>query len=186
MGVVREGPGDKLRPGVYFYYDCVTPGVYTRSGVYLDQAFDRSYTVFHFNCNRNPYYNTGATKSVVCKFAHCSWHLLLPSHLFPTFLLKSRYSLTAMSAIIITHYGHGHEFFIELPSAQIRPWLLEAVPGLHIPPPPPFLQIKKKWSSETKIWNLVMSKLIFCNSFSRHHQWKLKHSPPKISVLHIH
>ena len=45
MGVVREAPGDKLRPGVYFYYDCVIPGVYTRSGVYLDQACNRSYTV---------------------------------------------------------------------------------------------------------------------------------------------
>ena len=39
------GPGDNSRPGVYFLIGSATPGVYTRSGVYLDPALKRSYTV---------------------------------------------------------------------------------------------------------------------------------------------
>ena len=39
------GPGDNSNPGVYFLIGSGTPGVYMRSGVYLDPALKRSYTV---------------------------------------------------------------------------------------------------------------------------------------------
>ena len=39
------GPGDNSNPGVYFLIGSGTPGVYTRSGVYLDLALKWSYTV---------------------------------------------------------------------------------------------------------------------------------------------
>ena len=39
------GPGDNSNPGMYFLIGSGTPGVYTRSGVYLDPALKRSYTV---------------------------------------------------------------------------------------------------------------------------------------------
>ena len=40
------GPGDNSNPGVYFLIGSGTPGVYMRSGVYLDPALKRSYTVY--------------------------------------------------------------------------------------------------------------------------------------------
>ena len=39
------GPGDNSNPGVCFLIGSGTPGVYTRSGVYLDSALKWSYTV---------------------------------------------------------------------------------------------------------------------------------------------
>ena len=39
------GPGDNSNPGMYFLIGSGTPGMYTRSGVYLEPALKRSYTV---------------------------------------------------------------------------------------------------------------------------------------------
>ena len=47
------GPGDNSNPGVYFLIGSGTPGVYTRSSVYLDPALKRSYTV-HVHVHEQP------------------------------------------------------------------------------------------------------------------------------------
>ena len=39
------GPGDNSNPGVYFLIGSGTPGMYMRSGVYLDLALKQSYMV---------------------------------------------------------------------------------------------------------------------------------------------
>ena len=119
------GPGDNSSPGVYFLIGSGTPGVYTRSGVYLDPALKRSYTVciYHsYKVNQLPlctYVYTTATKSTNC---HCV-RTVRAKKKCPDFLSTYRYFLSASvgtsegtsvgtyCTVRLKHITHAKKFF---------------------------------------------------------------------------
>ena len=77
------GPGDNLNPGVYFLIGSGTLGVYTRSGVYLDPALKRSYTVCVASTQSTQYTGMGNTDTLHPNSCFCSFSI-------PTFIVFMR------------------------------------------------------------------------------------------------